>query len=143
MADVIPLVPQTSIVLPPADEPIEETLARWEAALPLHHGNIERTIADAIQYIHGRRDLNFLVAAEQHAIEGMVVLYDLVADHHYRKVMRKEFRKMMKRHRGRLAPYYPELHTPLRTRLREHKMFVLCGLDAPDPDERRKGKRDA
>src|SRR5262245_28022006 len=119
MADVIPLVPQSSIVLPSADEPIAETLARWKAALPLLHWSIKRTIADAIQYINGRRDLNFLVAAEQHAIEGMVALYDLAADDDYRKVMRKEFRKLMKRHRGRLAPYYPELHAPLRIRLRE------------------------
>jgi hypothetical protein len=142
MADIIPLVPQTS-ALPSADEPLEETLARWKEALPLLHGNIERTIADAKEYINGRRDLDFLVAAESRAIDGMVALYDLAADEDYRKVMRKEFRQIMKRHRGRLAPYYPELHAPLRTRLREHKMFVICGLDPPDPDERRKGRSDA
>jgi len=141
MADIIPLVPQTS-ALPSADEPLEETLARWKEALPLLHGNIERTIADAKEYINGRRDLDFLVAAESRAIDGMVALYDLAADEDGRKVMRKEFRKIMKRHRGRLAPYYPELHAPLRTRLREHKMFVICGLDPPDPDERRKGRSD-
>ena len=141
MADIIPLVPQTS-ALPSADEPLEETLARWKEALPLLHGNIERTIADAKEYINGRRDLDFLVAAESRAIDGMVALYDLAADEDYRKVMRKEFRQIMKRHRGRLAPYYPELHAPLRTRLREHKMFVICGLDPPDPDERRKGRSD-
>ena len=142
MADIIPLVPP-SIVPPPADEPLEETLARWKEALPLLHGNIVRTIADAKEYINGRRDLDFLVAAETRAIEGLVALYDLAADEDGRKVMRKEFRKIMKRHRGRLAPYYPELHAPLRTRLREHKMFVICGLDPPDPDERRKGRSDA
>jgi hypothetical protein len=97
-----------------------------------------RTLDDYIAYKRGRRDLDFIVAASDRAIEGLCSLYDIAATPDERKMMRGIFREIMTRERrGRLAPFCDELHLPLRIRLREHKMYVRCGLDPPDEPRRK------
>jgi hypothetical protein len=112
-------------------------VARWKAAMPLTYQLGVRSLRDYIEIKRGRRDFDFIVETTWREIEGLVVLYDIVANEAERKRMRKSFREIMTR-----QPIFLELYEPIRTRLREHKMYVICGLDPPDPDERRKGKRD-
>jgi hypothetical protein len=128
MGNVIPLPPNGLI---------KQTMDRWRTALPLHHHLIVQTVANYVEIKRGRRDREFLFEVERHTVQHLTTLYDMVATPDERKKMRKYFREIMSRYRR-----FAELHGPLRTRLREHKMFVICGLDPPDLDERRKGKRD-
>jgi hypothetical protein len=116
---------------------IKQTLDRWRTALPLHHHLIVQSVANYVEMKRGRRDPEFLFEVERHSVQHLTVLYDMVATPDERKALRKWFREIMSR-----ARRFAELHAPLRTRLREHKLFVMCGLDPPDPDERRRGKRD-
>ena len=113
------------------------TLAKWRAALPLHYQLGVRVVANYAEIKLGRRDLDFVVEANRRAIDLMVLLYDLCANDDERKDIRQRFRQIMRRHKGRLAPYYPALHAPTRTRLREHKQFVRWGLDPPDEPRRK------
>jgi hypothetical protein len=140
VSDVIPLpsLSETDRVLS-FDPSLKQRIANWKAALPLHHWSVVRSVDDYIAYKLGRRDLDFVIEAERRAIEGLIVLYDLVATDDEKKDMRKVFRDIMSRRRG-LAPFCDELYAPLRTRLREHKMYVRCGLDPPDEP---RGKRNA
>ena len=48
--------------------------------------------------------------------------------------MRKSFREIMTR-----QPIFLELYEPIRTRLREHKMYVICGLILRTPTNEGKG----
>jgi len=68
--------------------------------------------------------------------DAMLLLYDLYANDEEKKELRKCMRGFMRCPK----PYYAELHAPIRSRLREHKVYVQQGLDPPDPDERRKGR---
>ena len=127
-------------VIPLHDPPngfIKQTLDRWHAALPLVHHFAIQSVANYVEMKRGRRDPEFLFEVERHSVDHLIALYDLVATPDERKALRKWMRKIMWRGRK-----YAALHEPLRTRLREHKMFVMCGLDPPDPDERRKGRSD-
>jgi hypothetical protein len=108
------------------------TVAKWKAALPLHYQLGVQAVADYAEYQAGRRDLDFVVEANRRAVDTMVLLYDLCANDDERKLIRNCFREIMAQPKGRLAPYYPQLHASIRTRLREHKMYARCGLDPPD-----------
>jgi hypothetical protein len=113
---------------------VKQTLDRWRAALPFHYDLLEQTLLNYVEMKCGRRDPEFLFEVERHSVHHLVVLYDMVANEDERMALRKWFRQLM---RGRR---FFEIRAPLRTRLREHKMFVMCGLDPPDPDERRRGR---
>lgn len=114
------------------DDARRRSVAKW-----LHNHLCDQVVADYADIKLGRRDLHFVVEANRRAIDLMVLLYDICANDDERKTIRDSFRQIMRRHSGRLAPYYDELHAPMRTRLREHKMYVRCGLDAPDEPRRR------
>jgi hypothetical protein len=136
MTDILPSVAPDDDG-PTLPEFLDQTIANWKAKMPLtYHVNV-RSLFNHIEYKRGRRDFNFIFEAMERAIEGLVVLYDLVANDEERKVMREAFREIMARYD---ATPYPYLLAPIRTRLREHKMYVIFGLDPPDPNERRKGR---
>jgi hypothetical protein len=108
------------------------TVARWEATMPLTYHYGAQALIDGIEYLNGRRDLPFIIAINRRAIDGLIVLYDIAANDEERETMRKSFQEIIARERhrkARLAPYYAELHEPLKQRLREHKMFLRCGLE--------------
>lgn len=128
MADVIPLHDPIDLV--------KRRLDRHRAALPLVHHLLVQTVANYVEIKRGRRDPEFLFEVECHSVHHLIVLYDMVANEDERKALRKFFRQIMSRRRQSFAYAY----APLRWRLREHKMYVMCGLDPPDPDERRKGR---
>src|SRR5262245_45742136 len=112
-------------------------LAKWKRRFPLHYDYVVQAFADDAQHRRGRRDLDFVLACNKRAISALVEIYDIYClNEAERKRIRDSFRKIMARHDGRLAPYYDELHRAMRSRLREHKIMVRWGLDAPDEPRR-------
>jgi hypothetical protein len=109
-------------------------VAKCHAAMPLNGDQVVRVFSDDIKIQLGRCDP--IPEATERAIDALIVLYDLGADAEGQKRLRKTFRKLMTRYRGLSIG----LLAPIRTRLLEHKLCVMCGLDPPDPDERRKGR---
>jgi hypothetical protein len=132
MADILPFVAPHDDG-PTLSEFLDQTIAKWKAAMPLTYQLGVRSLYDYIEFKRGRRDFDFIVEATWREIEGLVVLYDIVANEAERKRMRKSFREIMTR-----RPIFLELYEPIRTRLREHKMFVKCGLDPPDEPRRKR-----
>jgi hypothetical protein len=132
MADVLPFLPTE----PTLSELVNHTIIKWKRAFPLTHRYHIEFLYDYIDWKRGRRDLAFKVAARKRAIDAMLLLCDLYANDEEKKELRKCMRGFMRSRK----PYYAELHVPIRLRLREHKVYVQCGLDPPDPDENRKGR---
>jgi hypothetical protein len=132
MADILPFVAPHDDG-PTLSEFLDQTIAKWKAAMPLTYQLGVHSLYDYIEFKRGRRDFDFIVEAIWHEIKGLVVLYDIVANEAERKRMRKSFREIMTR-----RPIFLELYEPIRQRLREHKMFVRCGLDPPDEPRRKR-----
>jgi hypothetical protein len=115
-----------------------EKLQPWHQTL--FYGQIEASAFDYCEFVTGRRDLPFVLEANRRAIGTMVMLYDLAANEGERKKIRASFRLLMARRKGRLTPWWDELHSVVRMRLREHRECVRWGLDPPDePRKRRRG----
>jgi hypothetical protein len=110
-------------------------LTKYQRRFPLFYDFVVQALADDRECKRGNRDLEFVLATNRHAIDALVLIYDLYChDEAERKRVRSSFRKIVARHDGRLAPYYHELHSAIRSRLHEHKMMVRWGLDAPDTE---------
>jgi hypothetical protein len=108
-------------------------LTKYQRRFPLHYHYVVQALADDREWKRGRRDLDFVIASNKRVIKALVEIYDLCClDEAERKRIRETFRKLTARQGGRLAPYYDELHRTMRSRLREHKLMVRCGLDRPD-----------
>jgi hypothetical protein len=113
-----------------------EKLQRWHQTL--FYSAIERSTFDFCEHVSGRRDLAFVLEANRRAIRTMIELYDLACNEDERKRMRASFRLLMSRRKGRLAPWWDELHFGIRVRLREHREYVRWGLDPPDEPRKRR-----
>jgi hypothetical protein len=108
-------------------------LAKVKARFKLHYPDFIQMVADDAQARRGRRDLEFVLACNRRAIQTLVEIYDMSClDEWERKRLRQSFRRIVARQGGRLAPYYHELHTAIRSRLYEHDMMVRHGLDPAD-----------
>ena len=108
-------------------------LAKYQRRFPLFYDFVIQALDHDREWKRGRRDLEFVLATNKHAIDALVCVYDLCCrDEVERKRVRNSFRRIVARHGGRLAPYYDDLHRAIRSRLREHEMMVRHGLDPAD-----------
>jgi hypothetical protein len=60
---------------------------KWKAALPLHYRSGVRAVHDYAEYLSGRRDRDFIVAANNRAIDAMISIYDICCDEEMKRII--------------------------------------------------------